>query len=71
MYMEHNANTVNESQKTIFISFASNIVNVNDIAQIANNVARLIRLNYLIIISGQWRNRTTFSSVRMRSNQVN
>lgn len=50
MYMEHNANTVNESQKTIFISFASNIVNVNDIDQIANNGVRLIRLNYLIVI---------------------
>lgn len=50
MYMEHNANTVNESQKAIFISFASNIVNANDIAQIANNGVRLIRLIYLIII---------------------
>lgn len=44
MYMEHNANTVNESQNTIFISFASNIVNANDIAQIANSGVRFIRL---------------------------
>lgn len=50
MYMEHNANTVNESQKTIFISFASNIVNVNDIAQIANNGGTSHKINYLIII---------------------
>lgn len=50
MYMEHNANTANESQNTIFISFASNIVNANDIAQIANSGVRFIRLNYLIII---------------------
>ena len=42
--MEHNANTVNESQKTIFISFASNIVNVNDITQIANSGVRFIGL---------------------------
>ena len=50
MYMEHNANTVNESQNTIFISFASNIVNANDIAQIANSGVRFIRLIILLLL---------------------
>lgn len=44
MYMEHNANTAKESQNTIFISFASNTVNANDIAQIPNSGVRFIRL---------------------------
>lgn len=50
MYMEHNANTVNESQNTIFIVFASNTVNANDIAQIANSGVRFIRLIILLLL---------------------
>jgi hypothetical protein len=42
--MEHNANTVNESQKTIFNRFANNITIANDIVQIANSGVRFIRL---------------------------
>ena len=50
--MEHNANTVNESQKTIFNRFANNITIANDIVQIANSGVRFIRLIIRLLL---WR----------------